>query len=57
MPWYGSTRRSELIDRIASCTCTCELLELYGEDIPRSKFLIRTTLYLGNGTGRDCRGF
>ena len=45
MPWYGSTRRSELIDRIASCTHTCGLLELYGEDIPRSKFLIRTTLY------------
>ena len=40
MPWYGSTRQSALIDRVASCRCTCELLELYGEDLPRSKFLI-----------------
>ena len=45
MPWYGSTRRSELIDQVASCTRTCELLELYGEDFPQSKFLIRTTFY------------
>ncbi len=49
MPWYGSTRRSGLIDRVASCTRPCELLELYGEDLPWSKFLIQTAHYSPEG--------
>ena len=49
MPWFGSTRGNGLINRVVSCTHTCELLELYGEDLTRSKFLIRTALYSPKG--------
>jgi len=45
MPWYGIQGGKGLINRTLSCTQTCELLELYGEDLPRSKFLIRTATY------------
>ena len=42
MPWYGVRGSRTYINHAKSCTKTCELLELYGEDLPRSKFLIRT---------------
>jgi len=49
MPWYGIQRGRGLINRALSCNRTCELLELYGEDLPRSKFLIRTAAYTPEG--------
>jgi hypothetical protein len=42
-------RGNGLINRVVSCTHTCELLELYGEDLPRTKFLICTALYSPKG--------
>ena len=49
MPWFGSTRGNGHTNHVLSCTRTCELLELYGEDLARSKFLIRTALYSPEG--------
>ena len=42
MPWYGVRGTRALIDHTKSCSQTCDLLKLYGEDLPRSKFLIQT---------------
>ena len=49
MPWFGSTRGNRLTNHVASCTRTCELLKLYGEDLARTKFLIHTALYSPEG--------
>ncbi len=49
MPWFGSIRENGLINRVVSCKCTCELLELYGEDLAQTKFLICTALYSPEG--------
>jgi len=49
MPWHGWQNGRGVINQVVSCTRTCELLELYGEDITRSKFLIRTTRYSPEG--------
>ena len=42
MPWHGALAGRRAIDYSYSYARTCELLELYGEDLPRSKFLVRT---------------
>ena len=42
MPWYDALPQREDSKHTVSCQRTCELLELFGEDLPRSKFLIRT---------------
>jgi hypothetical protein len=42
MPWHGALAGRKTIDYAFSYSRTCELLELYGEDLPRSKFLVRT---------------
>jgi len=49
MPWYESQSRRELNVQRISCNRTCELLELYGEDLAQSKFLIRTAPYSPEG--------
>jgi hypothetical protein len=42
MPWHGLHSGRKSINVELSYTRTCELLEHYGEDLPRSKFLVRT---------------
>jgi hypothetical protein len=42
MPWHGLRSGRKSINFELSYARTCELLEYYGEDLPRSKFLIRT---------------
>ena len=42
MPWHGTQTGRGLISQLISCNRTCKLLELYREDLARSKFLIRT---------------
>ena len=49
MPWHGIVQGRASIDRTYSCARTCELLELYGEDLPRCKFLVRTAPYAPEG--------
>ena len=42
MPWHGVETGRVRINQLVSCNRTCELLELYGEDLAQSKFLICT---------------
>src|SRR6266540_1352813 len=45
MPWHQSLpEHEEDTYQLPSCRRTCELLELYGEDLARSKFLVWTAL-------------
>lgn len=49
MPWFGQHTARKSIDLDFSYGRTCELLECYGEDLPRAKFLVRTAQNVPEG--------